>query len=207
MVLFSDWAPDRRPLKQVLALVSDQFCGKSRAQLETPNLKPKFATICDHVQPWFCVKQRSSKGALRIPSAHWPRAHQCRAVAVLPRAHGEQNCPSFCHSWPWSLLGGVTNKFAYQIKDVGDPAYPAHFFKKPWFLELLMFIGMTLSFPLHWAAQSFSKPKIADGTASESLLPEEAVLGWQKVAVESFCLAKWEYAGKRITYLHVNVIE
>jgi hypothetical protein len=87
-------------------------------------------------------------------------------------------------------LGGVTNKFAYQIKDVGDPAYPAHFFKKPWFLELLMFIGMTLSFPLHWAVQSFSKPKIADGTASESLLPEEAVLGWQKVAVESFCLAK-----------------
>lgn len=73
-------------------------------------------------------------------------------------------------------LGGVTNKFAYQIKDVGDPAYPPHFFKKPWFLELLMFIGMTLSFPLHWAVQSFSKPKVADGTQSEPLLPEEARL-------------------------------
>lgn len=74
-------------------------------------------------------------------------------------------------------LGGVTNKFAYQIKDVGDPAYPPHFFKKPWFLELLMFIGMTMSFPLHWALQSFSKPKVADGTQSEPLLPEEARLG------------------------------
>ena len=73
-------------------------------------------------------------------------------------------------------LGGVTNKFAYQIKDVGDPAYPPHFFKKPWFLELLMFIGMTMSFPLHWALQSFSKPKVADGTQSEPLLPEEARL-------------------------------
>lgn len=97
-------------------------------------------------------------------------------------------------------LGGVTNKFAYQIKDVGDPAYPAHFFKKPWFLELLMFIGMTLSFPLHWAVQSFSKPKIADGTASESLLPEEVGdRGW-KVRALIFLPAMGDLVGSILSF-------
>jgi len=48
-------------------------------------------------------------------------------------------------------MGGVTNKLSYQIADVGSPEYPAHFFKKPWFLELLMFIGMSFSFPVFWA--------------------------------------------------------
>lgn len=47
-------------------------------------------------------------------------------------------------------VGGVTNKLAYQISTTGKPQYPAHEFKKPWFMVLLMFIGMTLSFPVYW---------------------------------------------------------
>ena len=87
-------------------------------------------------------------------------------------------------------LGGVTNKFAYQIKDVGDPDYPPHFFKKPWFLELLMFIGMTMSFPLHWAIEGFSKSE-ADGTSSAPLLSEPVKdRGW-KVRALIFLPETW----------------
>lgn len=98
-------------------------------------------------------------------------------------------------------LGGVTNKFAYQIKDVGDPAYPAHFFKKPWFLELLMFIGMTLSFPLYWAVESFSKPsKVANGTHSELLLTEEVKdRGW-KVRALIFLPAMGDLVGSILSF-------
>jgi len=54
-------------------------------------------------------------------------------------------------------IGGVTNKLSYQIKDVGSPEYGPHLFKKPWFLEFLMFIGMTLSWPVFWAMNACSK--------------------------------------------------
>ena len=88
-------------------------------------------------------------------------------------------------------LGGVTNKFAYQIKDVGDPNYQPHFFKKPWFLELLMFIGMTMSFPLHWAIEGFSKPKVADGASSAPPVSEPVGdRGW-KVRALIFIPETW----------------
>ncbi|CAE7877889.1 SLC35F6 [Symbiodinium sp. KB8] len=97
-------------------------------------------------------------------------------------------------------LGGVTNKFAYQIKDVGDPAYPAHYFKKPWFLELLMFIGMVMSFPLHWAIQACSKPKVADGSQSEPLLPEEVKdRGW-KIRALIFLPAMGDLVGSILSF-------
>ncbi|CAE7561953.1 SLC35F6 [Symbiodinium natans] len=97
-------------------------------------------------------------------------------------------------------LGGVTNKFAYQIKDVGNPDYPAHYFKKPWFLELLMFIGMTMSFPLHWAIQACSKPKVADGTQSEPLLPEEVGdRGW-KIRALIFLPAMGDLVGSILSF-------
>jgi len=47
-------------------------------------------------------------------------------------------------------VGGVTNKLAYQIKTEGDPDYGPHNFRKPWFMVLLMFVGMTMSYPVYW---------------------------------------------------------
>mmetsp|Transcript_41900 Transcript_41900/g.99769 ORF Transcript_41900/g.99769 Transcript_41900/m.99769 type:complete len:385 (+) Transcript_41900:76-1230(+) len=47
-------------------------------------------------------------------------------------------------------VGGVTNKLAYQIKTEGLPDYGPHNFRKPWFMVLLMFVGMTMSYPVYW---------------------------------------------------------
>lgn len=69
-------------------------------------------------------------------------------------------------------MGGVTNKLSYQIADVGSPGYPAHLFKKPWFLELLMFIGMTCSFPVFWMINACARKTKVD--ALEKPLTSEA---------------------------------
>lgn len=47
-------------------------------------------------------------------------------------------------------VGGVTNKLAYQIKTEDLPDYGPHKFRKPWFMVLLMFVGMTMSYPVYW---------------------------------------------------------
>ncbi|CAJ1423622.1 unnamed protein product [Effrenium voratum] len=97
-------------------------------------------------------------------------------------------------------LGGVTNKFAYQIKDVGDPQYPEHYFKKPWFLELLMFIGMTMSFPLYWAMNGCSKKQVADSN-SEPLLPVVAKdRGW-KIRALIFLPAMGDLVGSILSFI------
>mmetsp|Transcript_99068 Transcript_99068/g.266192 ORF Transcript_99068/g.266192 Transcript_99068/m.266192 type:complete len:246 (-) Transcript_99068:52-789(-) len=78
-------------------------------------------------------------------------------------------------------LGGVASKLSYQIEDTGDPRYPPHFFKKPWFLELLMFSGMVLSFPVYWAMECTSRSsKVQPDAAGVPLLGREPQgRGWK----------------------------
>jgi len=97
-------------------------------------------------------------------------------------------------------LGGVTNKLSYQIKTVGRPQYPPHFFKKPWFLELLMFTGMTLSFPVHWLIQLCSrKPKVADDAVVPLLTEEVGDRGW-KVRALIFLPAMGDLVGSILSF-------
>jgi len=57
-----------------------------------------------------------------------------------------------------------------------------------------------MSFPLHWALQSFSKPKVADGTQSEPLLPEEVGdRGW-KVRALIFLPAMGDLVGSILSF-------
>ena len=94
--------------------------------------------------------------------------------------HGEQNCPRSVipgrdHSWRRHKQVCVPNQRC------GRSCLSSALFQEA------MVLGAA---DVHWHDALLSSSLIADGTASESLLPEEAVLGWQKVAVESFCLAK-----------------
>ena len=108
-------------------------------------------------------------------------------------------CDVWFLAWIKGLNLGIIFIFWGLLKQIqGDPAYPAHFFKKPWFLELLMFIGMTMSFPLHWAVESFSKPK--SGTRGESLLSVEVKdRGW-KVRALIFLPAMGDLVGSILSF-------
>mmetsp|Transcript_25208 Transcript_25208/g.79481 ORF Transcript_25208/g.79481 Transcript_25208/m.79481 type:complete len:450 (-) Transcript_25208:187-1536(-) len=98
-------------------------------------------------------------------------------------------------------LGGVSNKLSYQIKDTGDPRYPPHFFKKPWFLELLMFSGMVLSFPVYWAMESASRSgKVQPDTAGVPLLGrEQQGRGW-RVRAMIFLPAMGDLVGSILSF-------
>lgn len=97
-------------------------------------------------------------------------------------------------------LGGVTNKLSYQIKDVGNPEYPPHYFKKPWFLELLMFSGMTLSFPVHWAIECLTRKHKSVEQCSSPLLPEQVGdRGW-KVRASIFVPAMGDLVGSILSF-------
>lgn len=98
-------------------------------------------------------------------------------------------------------LGGVSNKLSYQIKDTGDPRYPPHFFKKPWFLELLMFSGMVLSFPVYWAMECASRSgKVQPDTAGVPLLGgEQHGRGW-RVRAMIFLPAMGDLVGSILSF-------
>ena len=103
MVLFSDWAPDRRPLSRFWLWFQTSFAenpGHSlKHQTSSRNLQP-YVTMCNHGSASSNEAQKGPFGSLR----HIDRGRTSAERLLCCHVPWWTKLPSFCHSWPWSLL-------------------------------------------------------------------------------------------------------